>query len=160
MMNVSGSEILMAILPVLLAVLLLVRLVLARTSSGKKPMTAEEKGWGTAQTGGSREIQADRVEVIKTGAGVLGILADGIGRENTGRVCAQIALDAAADAYEPYQVLTNPEYLFRTVCREANVRIQKTIGAAPVWDWYSWETAISTTAWWEISGLRFSGAGS
>ena len=130
MMNVSGSgsEILMAILPVLLAVLLLVRLVLARTSSGKKPMTAEEKGWGTAQTGGSREIQADRVEVIKTGAGVLGILADGIGRENTGRVCAQIALDAAADAYEPYQVLTNPEYLFRTVCREANVRIQKTIG--------------------------------
>lgn len=91
-------------------------------------MTAEEKGWGTAQTGGSREIQADRVEVIKTGAGVLGILADGIGRENTGRVCAQIALDAAADAYEPYQVLTNPEYLFRTVCREANVRIQKTIG--------------------------------
>ena len=53
MMNVSGSgsEILMAILPVLLAVLLLVRLVLARTSSGKKPMTAEEKGWGTAQTG-------------------------------------------------------------------------------------------------------------
>ena len=68
MMNVSGSgsEILMAILPVLLAVLLLVRLVLARTSSGKKPMTAEEKGWGTAQTGGSREIQADRVEVIKT----------------------------------------------------------------------------------------------
>lgn len=81
-----------------------------------------------AQTRGSREIQADMTEIRKTRAGVLAILADGIGRENTGRVCAQIALDAAADAYEPYEVLTNPEYLFRTVCREANARIQKTIG--------------------------------
>ena len=136
-MDVSGNAdanaaFLMALLMTALAVLLLGRVFLAwffsdgRGRAGRR--RRGEESWGTAQTRGSREIQADMTEIRKTRAGVLAILADGIGRENTGRVCAQIALDAAADAYEPYQVLTNPEYLFRTVCREANARIQKTIG--------------------------------
>ena len=134
-MDVSGNvnaAFLMALLMTALAVLLLGRVFLAwffsdgRGRAGRR--RRGEESWGTAQTRGSREIQADMTEIRKTRAGVLAILADGIGRENTGRVCAQIALDAAADAYEPYEVLTNPEYLFRTVCREANARIQKTIG--------------------------------
>ena len=134
-MDVSGNvnaAFLLALLMTALAVLLLGRVFLAwffsdgRGRAGRR--RRGEESWGTAQTRGSREIQADMTEIRKTRAGVLAILADGIGRENTGRVCAQIALDAAADAYEPYEVLTNPEYLFRTVCREANARIQKTIG--------------------------------
>ena len=134
-MDVSGNvnaAFLMALLMTALAVLLLGRVFLAwffsdgRGRAGRR--RRGEESWGTAQTRGSREIQADMTEIRKTRAGVLAILADGIGRENTGRVCAQIALDAAADAYEPYEVLTNPEYLFRTVCREANAGIQKTIG--------------------------------
>lgn len=134
-MDVSGNvnaAFLVALLMTALAVLLLGRVFLAwffsdgRGRAGRR--RRGEESWGTAQTRGSREIQADMTEIRKTRAGVLAILADGIGRENTGRVCAQIALDAAADAYEPYEVLTNPEYLFRTVCREANARIQKTIG--------------------------------
>lgn len=134
-MDVSGNvnaAFLMALLMTALAVLLLGRVFLAwffsdgRGRAGRR--RRGEESWGMAQTRGSREIQADMTEIRKTRAGVLAILADGIGRENTGRVCAQIALDAAADAYEPYEVLTNPEYLFRTVCREANARIQKTIG--------------------------------
>ena len=134
-MDVSGNvnaAFLMALLMTALAVLLLGRVFLAwffsdgRGRAGRR--RRGEESWGTAQTRGSREIQADMTEIRKTRDGVLAILADGIGRENTGRVCAQIALDAAADAYEPYEVLTNPEYLFRTVCREANARIQKTIG--------------------------------
>lgn len=134
-MDVSGNvnaAFLMALLMTALAVLLLGRVFLTwffsdgRGRAGRR--RRGEESWGTAQTRGSREIQADMTEIRKTRAGVLAILADGIGRENTGRVCAQIALDAAADAYEPYEVLTNPEYLFRTVCREANARIQKTIG--------------------------------
>ena len=134
-MDVSGNvnaAFLMALLMTALAVLLLGRVFLAwffsdgRGRAGRR--RRGEESWGTAQTRGSREIQADMTEIRKTRAGVLAILADGIGRENTGRVCAQKALDAAADAYEPYEVLTNPEYLFRTVCREANARIQKTIG--------------------------------
>ena len=134
-MDVSGNAnfaFLIAVLMTVLAALLLGRMFLAWFFSDRrgraKRRGSKEESWGTAQTRGSREIQADRTEVLKTRAGVLAILADGIGRENTGRVCAQIALDAAADAYEPYEVLTNPEYLFRTVCREANARIQKTIG--------------------------------
>ena len=134
-MDVSGNvnaAFLMALLMTALAVLLLGRVCLAWFFSDGRGRAERrrrgEESWGTAQTRGSREIQADMTEIRKTRAGVLAILADGIGRENTGRVCAQIALDAAADAYEPYEVLTNPEYLFRTVCREANARIQKTIG--------------------------------
>ena len=134
-MDVSGNvnaAFLMARLMTALAVLLLGRVFLAWFCSDGRGRAGRrrrgEESWGTAQTRGSREIQADMTEIRKTRAGVLAILADGIGRENTGRVCAQIALDAAADAYEPYEVLTNPEYLFRTVCREANARIQKTIG--------------------------------
>ena len=129
--NVNAAFLIALPLPAL-AVVLLGRVLLAwffsdgRGRAGRR--RRGEESWGTAQTRGSREIQADMTEIRKTRAGVLAILADGIGRENTGRVCAQIALDAAADAYEPYEVLTNPEYLFRTVCREANARIQKTIG--------------------------------
>ncbi len=84
--------------------------------------------WGIAQTSGNRQVQADRAEVVTTKAGMLGILADGIGKANTGKISAQIAVDTAADTYEPYRTLTNPEYFFRTVCRQAHLRIQQTIG--------------------------------
>ena len=121
------AALLSALLSALLEASLLLRLILALLSLGRGA-GIKGNGWGIAQTGGSRQIQADKLQVLLTKAGMLGILADGIGRENTGRVCAQIALDTAADAYEPYEVLTNPEYLFRTICREADARIQKTIG--------------------------------
>ena len=123
------AEILLGLLAALLIFALLalmaVRLILAAAGGKEKE---NQKPWGISQTSGSREIQADQMEILSTKAGVLGILADGIGKANTGRISAQIALDTAADAYEPYQRLTNPEYFFRTVFREANLRIQKTIG--------------------------------
>ena len=116
-------DLMAALLIVILAILIIIRISISFETKHNGTDTC-----GISMTGGSKEIQADAIEVVKNKAGMLGIIADGIGRENTGKVSAQIALDTAADAFEPYQMLTNPEYFFRTVFREANIRIQKTIG--------------------------------
>jgi len=68
------------------------------------------------------------ISVYQNHAGVMAALADGIGKENTGKISAQVAVDTLLDAFEPYRVLNNPEYLFRTAFLEAHSRIQKTIG--------------------------------
>lgn len=83
---------------------------------------------GIAQTTGNKEIQADKAQVVATNAGRIAVLADGIGKKNTGQVCAQIAMDTILDQYEPYQILNNPDYLFKTAFYEANRRIQETLG--------------------------------
>jgi len=84
--------------------------------------------WASAQTTGNKEIQADCIQVFQNAAGIMAVLADGIGKENTGKVAAQVAADTIMDAFEPYHVLNSPEYLFRTAFREAHKRVQKTIG--------------------------------
>lgn len=83
---------------------------------------------GISQTTGNKEVQADLAKVVVTNAGRLAVLADGIGKKNTGQVCAQIAVDAILDQYEPYQILNNPDYLFKMAFYEANRRIQATLG--------------------------------
>lgn len=87
-----------------------------------------EKEIGMGQTTGNKEIQADEVFAAETSAGVMAVLADGIGKQNTGRVCAQLAIDTILDRYESYQVLQNEDYFFKTAFLEANKRIQDTIG--------------------------------
>ena len=42
-------------------------------------------------------VQADNAQVWDSSAGTLAVLADGIGRSNTGMVCAQIAVDTVLD---------------------------------------------------------------
>ena len=84
--------------------------------------------FGKCQTTGTKEYQSDRVGVWESRAGALAVLADGIGRSNTGMVCAQIAVDTILDQFEPYQGLNSPAYFFQTAFYEANKRIQCTIG--------------------------------
>ncbi|MEY8356570.1 protein serine/threonine phosphatase 2C family protein [Lachnospiraceae bacterium 54-53] len=81
-----------------------------------------------SQTTGNQELQADVAGIEKSRAGTLAVLADGIGKANTGKVCAGIAADTLLDGFQPYRVLHNPEYFFKTSFCEANRRIQKTIG--------------------------------
>lgn len=83
---------------------------------------------GISQTTGNREFQDDRAQVLRTQAGVLAVIADGIGKKNTGQVCAQIAVDTVLDWFEPYCVLNQPDHFFRTAFYEANRRIQATLG--------------------------------
>jgi len=83
---------------------------------------------GVAQTAGSHQIQADTAQAWNNRAGIMAVVADGIGSANTGKVCAQIAVDTILDRFEPYQELNNPAYFFRTAFFEAHRRIQRTIG--------------------------------
>lgn len=97
-------------------------------SARYREQSQEFCGRAVAQTTGNQEIQSDCVQVYQNEAGMMAVLADGIGKENTGRVAAQVAADTVLDAFEPYRVVNNPEYLFRTAFLEAHRRVQQTIG--------------------------------
>lgn len=109
---------------VLLIAAVVVRVVLCcqRERQEKISMT------GISQTNGRKEIQADVVMAFENEAGIMAVLADGIGNENTGKMCAQLAADTIMDRYEPYHTLNNPDYFFKSTFAEANRRIQMTIG--------------------------------
>lgn len=109
---------------VLLAAALVVRAALCL----QKKELEEPSKVGISQTNGRKEIQADLALELTNEAGTMAVLADGIGNENTGKVCAQLAADTILDRYEPYHVLNNPDYFFKSTFAEANRRIQMTIG--------------------------------
>lgn len=96
---------------------------------GGKSCTGERNPrTGIAQTTGSRQVQADIAQAWEGRAGMMAVLADGIGSENTGTVCAQVAVDTILDRFEPYHELNDPVYFFKTAFLEASRRIQRTIG--------------------------------
>lgn len=82
---------------------------------------------GKAQTTGNQEIQADALEVRISSAGKLAVLADGIGRENTGKVCAALAVKEFMDAFSLYYSLQNPVYFFERTMYGIHRNIQKVL---------------------------------
>lgn len=119
------------ILAVFLAAAVFIRLVLSAAvffEKGAGNGGCIKAQYAIRQTTGGQEIQSDCVQVDTTTAGTMAVMADGIGKKNVGRLCAQVAVDTILDRYEPYHVLNNPEYFFGTVFREANLRIQNCIG--------------------------------
>lgn len=95
---------------------------------GKNRAGEEMSGIGIAQTTGSSQVQADVAQVWRNTAGTMAVLADGIGSENTGAVCARIAADTILDRFEPYYELNDPLYFLKSSFLEASRRIQRTIG--------------------------------
>lgn len=130
MMTANIKEVwIFGILSVTLIFLLVKRFTLSRSTSLHTALYYTGRdSWAYSQTTGNQEIQADKIQVVRNSAGIMAVLADGIGKENTGKLCAQIATDTVLDQFEPYKVLNNPDYLFRSSFIEANSRIQKTIG--------------------------------
>lgn len=80
---------------------------------------------GMAQTTGNKEIQADMMDISITSAGKLAVLADGIGRENTGKVCAALAVKEFMEAYSFYKTLHNPCYFFERTMYSIHMHMQK-----------------------------------
>lgn len=80
---------------------------------------------GMAQTTGNKEIQADAMDVMITQAGKLAVLADGIGKENTGKVCAALAVQEFMEAFSFYKSLHNPEYFFERTMYSTHRNMQK-----------------------------------
>lgn len=82
---------------------------------------------GMAQTTGSKEIQADAMDIAITDAGKLAVLADGIGKENTGKVCAALAVREFIEAFSFYRALHNPEYFFERTMYSMHRSMQKVL---------------------------------
>lgn len=110
------------------AVLLIAAAAVRIALSARYEEQEETSGTGICQTNGRKEIQADIAMAFTNEAGTMAVLADGIGNENTGRLCAQLAADTVLDRYEPYHVLNHPAYFFKSTFAEANRRIQMIIG--------------------------------
>lgn len=110
------------------AVLLIAAAAVRIALSARYEEQEETSGTGICQTNGRKEIQADIAMAFTNEAGTMAVLADGIGNENTGKLCAQLAADTVLDRYEPYHVLNNPAYFLKSTFAEANRRIQMTIG--------------------------------
>lgn len=91
----------------------------------KKP--AYDAKDGVSQTTGNREIQADVFESKITEAGKLAVLADGIGKENTGKVCAALAVKEFVEAFSLYRSLNNPRYFFERTMYGLHMSMQKVL---------------------------------
>jgi len=113
-------------LSILLIVLVYLRLWMALRRPHREQVT-EKDSWVYAQTTGNKEVQADCAQIYKNNAGTMAVLADGIGKENTGKIAAQVAADSILDVFEPYYVLKNPEYFLQTAFKEAHTKVQITL---------------------------------
>lgn len=112
------------VVAVILFAAIAVRVILCRKQEGQEEIFRT----GICQTNGRKEIQADLALAFTNKAGLMAVLTDGIGNQNTGKLCAQLAADTVMDRYEPYHVLNNPNYFFKSTFAEAHRRIQMTIG--------------------------------
>lgn len=82
---------------------------------------------GAEQTTGNKEVQADAMDISITSAGKLAVMADGIGKENTGKVCAALAVREFTEAFSFYKALHNPEYFFERTMYSVHMNMQKVL---------------------------------
>lgn len=82
---------------------------------------------GMGQTTGNKEIQADAMNISITTAGKLAVMADGIGKENTGKVCAALAVKEFTEAFSFYKALHKPEYFFERTMYSLHMNMQKVL---------------------------------
>lgn len=82
---------------------------------------------GMGQTTGNKEIQADAMHISITTAGKLAVMADGIGKENTGKICAALAVKEFTEAFSFYKVLHKPEYFFERTMYSLHMNMQKVL---------------------------------
>lgn len=92
---------------------------------------------GTCMTIGDREIQEDNLDTMTTKAGILAVLADGMGKAYGGRIASRIAVETFLDLFKEYNAFDNPQYYFRKAFHCANKEILKALenehrGAASV----------------------------
>lgn len=126
MIDAMNSWIIWYVFAGLITILLGKQLVMFFASNEENE--TDQDFWAISYTIGNKEVMADCAQVYENEAGIMAVVADGIGKENTGKISAQIAVDTILDYFLPYHNLNQPDYLFQTAFLEANSRIQKTIG--------------------------------
>lgn len=75
---------------------------------------------GKSMTIGNRQVQEDNYSTMVTDAGVLAVLADGMGRQFGGRIGSRIAVETFTELFKDYNAFDNPQYYFRKAFRIAN----------------------------------------
>lgn len=77
---------------------------------------------------GSREIQEDEVGTLATTAGLLAVLADGMGKEFGARIASRTAVGTFLDLFRDYNAFDNPQYYYRKAFNAENRAILKEFG--------------------------------
>lgn len=114
-------------------------LLLLRIAAFHKPSPPQKRSrdMGGCMTIGTREFQEDCYGLEQSRQGVLGVLADGMGKSFGGRIASRVAVETFQDVFEDYNAFDNPPYFFRKAFQSANREILKTLdngqnGAASV----------------------------
>lgn len=96
---------------------------------GREKQGEIETGYG--EFVGEQQVQADYGKTVESPAGLFAVLADGIGKEQRGRISARIAVDTMVSLFRDYQVVSNPVYFFRRAYQQANAQILKALDDRP-----------------------------
>jgi len=102
----------------ILAILILIRIVL----TGKGHFKAKSTH-GAGQTCGTRDVQEDCHAVYQTDRGTLAVLADGMGRNQCGKLASTLTIETVLDTFEREDAFRNPNYFFQKSLRQANRRV-------------------------------------
>ena len=80
---------------------------------------------GCSKTIGSREVQEDFYEVVRSSEGILAVLADGMGKELGGKIAARKVTEVFAELFQEYNALDHPFYFFQKAFQTANREVLK-----------------------------------
>lgn len=109
-------------------IFLLIVCAIARVAFGMmKGKVVYDASDAMGQTTGNREVQADAMDISITSAGKLAVMADGIGKENTGKICAALAVKEFVEAFSFYKTLRNPEYFFERTMYSLHMNMQRVL---------------------------------
>lgn len=83
---------------------------------------------GSSMTIGGREVQEDYVGTLATPAGLLAVLADGMGKTYGARIASRTAVETCLDLFRDYNAFDNPQYYFRKAFHAVNRAILRELG--------------------------------
>lgn len=87
----------------------------------------EKFDYASCKTIGTREIQEDNYDVVKSKAGMMLTISDGMGKSYGGKVASRVAIETFVDIFDSYNAFDNPKYYFRKSFSSANREILKTL---------------------------------
>lgn len=116
----SVPYIVITVLSVWMAVFILLRL-LVRENQRFFPVYDV----GQCMTIGTREVQEDNYLVADSVQGMLGVLADGMGKCYGGKIASRIVIETFDDLFQEYNAFDNPGYYFRKAFQASNREILK-----------------------------------
>lgn len=113
---------------IIIAILLwIILLVILRFFSIKEGSLQKRYQIGKSMTIGTRQMQEDQYAVCYTAHGLLGVLADGMGKKYGGKIAGKIAVETFKKIFTSYNAFDNPVYFFNRAFHQANKEILKQI---------------------------------